>query len=115
MWTNPIYSGDSKVIGFTATIDPALVPEITNVNLTSVIIDGTSDMPEIPNEPHEHIILCFGEYIKDENVIVIYWNSTKAQSPFMRVKPKASGQKSRTYPMRTPISMQLPRISKQSR
>ena len=76
MWTNPIYSGDSKVIGFTATIDPALVPEITNVNLTSVIIDGTSDMPEIPNEPHEHIILCFGEYIKDENVIVIYWNST---------------------------------------
>ena len=76
MWTNPIYSGDSKVIGFTATIDPALVPEITNVNLTSVIIDGTSDTPEIPNEPHEHIILCFGEYIKDENAIVIYWNST---------------------------------------
>lgn len=76
MWTNPIYSGDSKVIGFTATIDPALVPEITNVNLTSVIIDGTSDTPEIPDEPHEHIILCFGEYIKDENAIVIYWNST---------------------------------------
>ena len=29
MWTNPIYSGDSKVIGFTATIDPALVPEMS--------------------------------------------------------------------------------------
>ena len=76
MWTNPIYSGDSKVIGFTAAIDPALVPEITNVSLTSVIIDGASDTPEIPDEPHEHIILCFGEYIKDENAIVIYWNST---------------------------------------
>lgn len=76
MWTNPIYSGDSKVIGFTAAIDPALAPEITNVGLTSVIIDGTSDTPEIPDEPHEHIILCFGEYIKDENAIAIYWDST---------------------------------------
>lgn len=76
MWTNPIYSGDSKVIGFTAAIDPALAPEITNVGLTSVIIDGASDTPEIPDEPHEHIILCFGEYIKDENAVVIYWDST---------------------------------------
>lgn len=76
MWTNPIYSGDSKVIGFTAAIDLTLVPEITNVSLTSVIVDGTTDAPEIPDEPHEHIILCFGEYIKDENAIVIYWNST---------------------------------------
>lgn len=76
MWTNPIYSGDSKVISFTAAIDPALAPEITNVGLTSVIIDGASDTPEIPDEPYEHIILCFGEYIKDENAIVIYWNST---------------------------------------
>lgn len=76
MWTNPIYSGDSKVIGFTAAIDPTLVPEITNVSLTSIIIDGTTDTPEIPDEPHEHIILCFGEYIKDENAVVIYWDST---------------------------------------
>lgn len=76
MWTNPIYSGDSKVIGFTAAIDPALAPEIMNVGLTSVIIDGTSDTPEIPDEPHEHMILCFGEYIKDDNSIEIYWSST---------------------------------------
>ena len=76
MWTNPIYSGDSKVIGFTAAIDPALVPEITNVSLTRVIIDGASNAPEIPDEPHEHTILCFGEYIKDENAVIIYWDST---------------------------------------
>ena len=76
MWTNPIYSGDTKVIGFTAAIDSALVPEITNIGLTSVVIGEISDTPEIPDEPYEHIILCFGEYIKDENAIVIYWNST---------------------------------------
>ncbi len=76
MWTNPIYSGDTKVIGFTAAIDPAFVPEITNVGLTSVVIGEIFDTPEIPDEPYEHIILCFGEYIKDENAIVIYWNST---------------------------------------
>lgn len=64
------------MISFTAAIDPALAPEITNVGLTSVIIDRASDTPEIPDEPYEHIILCFGEYIKDENAIVIYWNST---------------------------------------
>lgn len=76
MWTNPIYSGDTKVIGFTAAIDLTLVPEITNIGLTSVVIGEISDTPEIPDEPYEHIILCFGEYIKDENAIVIYWNST---------------------------------------
>ncbi|MDE7360316.1 MAG: cellulose binding domain-containing protein [Oscillospiraceae bacterium] len=76
MWTNAISSGDSKVIGFTAVIDPTLAPEITNIDLTSVVINGTSDTPEIPDEPREHIILCFGEYIKDDNSIEIYWTST---------------------------------------
>lgn len=75
MWTNPIYSGDTKVIGFTAAINSTLVPEITNIGLTSVVIGKISDMPEISDEPYEHIILCFGEYIKDENTIAIYWDS----------------------------------------
>ena len=40
MWTNPIAVGDSKVIGFTATIDEAITPEITNSVLTVVEIDS---------------------------------------------------------------------------
>ncbi len=81
MWTNPIAPGDSKKIGFTALIESDNTPEFLTKSLTCVIIDKdgmTSEQPEIPDTPeaHEHIILCFGEYIKDDNSIEIYWNST---------------------------------------
>ena len=76
MWTNPIEIGASKTIGFTAAINSEVVPEITNKALTHVIIDGNADIPVNPDEPEEHIIMCFGEYIKDENAINISWHST---------------------------------------
>lgn len=38
MWTNPIAVGDSKVIGFTASIDKDITPEISNDALTVVEI-----------------------------------------------------------------------------
>lgn len=91
MWTNPIAPGDSKRIGFTALIDSNNDPKLLTKSLTCVIInkDGEisgqpdtpvvpekSDVPEIPDDVQEHIILCFGEYIKDDNSIEIYWYST---------------------------------------
>lgn len=76
MWTNPIAVGDSKVIGFTAALNSDITPEITNENLTHIVIDENSDTPVKPDEPEEHIIICFGEYIKDENAINISWYST---------------------------------------
>lgn len=76
MWTNPIAVGDSKVIGFTAALNSDITPEITNENLTHIVIDENSDTPVKPDEPEEHIIICFGEYIKDENAINVFWYST---------------------------------------
>ena len=94
MWTNPIAPGDSKKIGFTALIDSNDTPNLLTKYLTCVIIDKngetsnqpnapevpaepeTPDIPEIPDEVQEHIILCFGEYIKDDNSIEIGWLST---------------------------------------
>jgi len=90
MWTNPIAPGNSKKIGFTALIDSDNTPELLTKSLTCVIIDKdgvTSEQPDIPVVPEEpeipdtpedqeHIILCFGEYIKDDNSIEIYWQST---------------------------------------
>lgn len=40
MWTNPIAVGDSKVIGFTASINEDITPEISNGTLTVVEIDS---------------------------------------------------------------------------
>lgn len=40
MWTNPIPSGDSKVIGFTAIIDSGITAEISNCILTEVEIES---------------------------------------------------------------------------
>lgn len=40
MWTNPIAVGDSKVIGFTASVDEDITPEISNGTLTVVEIDS---------------------------------------------------------------------------
>lgn len=76
MWTNPIAAGDSKVIGFSATLNSDITPEITNKNLTRIIIDGSENTPTKPDEPKEHIIICFGEYIKDESAINVFWYST---------------------------------------
>ncbi|MDE6726998.1 MAG: cellulose binding domain-containing protein, partial [Oscillospiraceae bacterium] len=76
MWTNPIAVGDYKVIGFTAALNSDIIPEITNEYLTRIIIDESENTPIKPDEPEEHIIICFGEYIKDENAINIFWYST---------------------------------------
>lgn len=76
MWTNPIAVGDSKVIGFTVALNSDITPEITNENLTHIVIDENSDTPVKPDEPKEHIIICFGEYIKDESAIIVFWYST---------------------------------------
>lgn len=90
MWTNPIAPDSSKVIGFTALIGSDNTPQLLTKSLTCVMIDKdgvTSEQPDIPVVPEEpeipdtpeaqeHIILCFGEYIKDDNLIEIYWNST---------------------------------------
>lgn len=78
MWTNPIAPDSSKVIGFTALIGSDNTPQLLTKSLTCVMIDKdgvTSEQPDSP-EVQEHIILCFGEYIKDDNLIEIYWNST---------------------------------------
>lgn len=80
MWTNPIAVGDSKAIGFTATLNSDIIPEITNENLTHIVIDENLDTPVKPDEPKEHIIICFGEYIKDENAINVFWYSTDDSS-----------------------------------
>ena len=76
MWTNPIEVGASKTIGFTAAINSNGVPEKTSEKLTHVVIDENADIPVNPDEPEEHIIICFGEYNKDENTIDISWYST---------------------------------------
>ncbi len=78
MWTNPIAPGDSKKIGFTALIESDNTPELLTKSLTCVIIDKDGVISEQPDTPEtqEHIILCFGEYIKDDNSIEIYWQST---------------------------------------
>lgn len=46
MWTNPIAVGESKVIGFTASINEDITPEISNCVLTDVKIDDGNDDSE---------------------------------------------------------------------
>ena len=37
---------------------------------------GETEEPSDPTEPEEHNILCFGEYLSEENSIKVYWYST---------------------------------------
>lgn len=97
MWTNPIAPGYTKKIGFMALIDSDNTPELLTKSLTCVIIDKDGEtsgqpgvpvdpekpvvpdkpeVPEISDEAQEHMILCFGEYNKDDNSIDINWYST---------------------------------------
>lgn len=100
--TTPIAAGEAKTFSFVGTIAPEEEPVLTDFMLTSTVIDvnAGSDDPgktegsgessesdktdesgeggetQEPNETEELVILCFGEYLADENSIEVYWYST---------------------------------------
>ncbi len=76
MWTNPIASGASTVIGFTAGKENSEAPAVSNVKLSEVIIDrNSSEAPEEPVIPSEDIleISADAQYIESDGTAVISW------------------------------------------
>lgn len=77
--TVPIMSGETKSFGFQGMIASGETPELSDFVLTSVVIDLDSELPvdpDKPDNPQEHIIICFGEYIEEEKSLEVYWYST---------------------------------------
>ena len=68
---------------------------MSNFSVTSVVIDTNAEQPDQPiepDEPYEDIILCFGEYIEEENAIDVYWFSTSEPCMCMRTPTTAVGK-----------------------
>lgn len=71
--TTPIAKGETKSFGFQGEIALGETPTVSDFVLTSVTIDTEAEQPETPNE---YLILCFGQYIEEENAVDIYCSST---------------------------------------
>ena len=64
----PIAKGETKKFEFRGVIAPGQTPVLSDFVLTSVV--SNSDDEQV------HMILCFGEYVEEENSLEIYWFST---------------------------------------
>lgn len=74
--TTPIAKGETKAFGFQGEIASGEAPDVSDFVLTSVVIDTEAEQPDISDILDEHLILCFGKYIEEENAVDIYCSST---------------------------------------
>lgn len=110
MWTNPIASGESTSIGFTASKEASETPAVSNIRLSEVIIDRSglvsSDEPVKPSED-ELNITADAQYIENDGTAVISWNTNVNNGTFEVMYSddnieyvqvaRVSGDKSYTY------------------
>lgn len=85
MWTNPIASGESTSIGFTASKETSETPVVSNIKLSEVIIDRSGSVPsDDPVEPSEDElnITAGAQYIENDGTAVIYWNTNVNNGTF---------------------------------
>lgn len=110
MWTNPIASGESTVIGFTASKEAAETPAVSNIRLSEVVIDRSGSVPsDDPVKPSEDElnITANAQYIESDGTTVISWNTNVNNGTFEIMYSKdnieytqiasVSGDKSYTY------------------
>lgn len=71
--TMHIGTGETKAFSFQGEITSGETPAVSDFVLTSVVIDSEAEQPDTPTE---YLILCFGQYIKEENAIDVYCSST---------------------------------------
>lgn len=74
--TTPIAKGETKAFGFQGEIASGEAPAVSDFVLTSVVIDTEAEQPDISDIHDEHLILCLGKYIEEENAVDIYCSST---------------------------------------
>lgn len=85
MWTNPIASGESTSIGFTASKETSETPAVSNIKLSEVIIDRSGSVPsDDPVEPSEDElnITVDAQYIENDGTAVISWNTNVNNGTF---------------------------------
>lgn len=85
MWTNPIASGESTSIGFTASKEASEAPAVSNIKLSEVIIDRSGSIPsDDPVEPGEDElnITADAQYIENDGTAVISWNTNVNNGTF---------------------------------
>lgn len=85
MWTNPIASGESTSIGFTASKETSETPAVSNIKLSEVIIDRSGSVPsDDPVEPGEDElnITADAQYIENDGTAVISWNTNVNNGTF---------------------------------
>ncbi len=75
MWTNPIASGDSASIGFTASKAGGEAPAVSKIKLSEVVIERSGSVPS--DEPSEDTldITADAQYIESDGTAVISWNT----------------------------------------
>ncbi len=85
MWTNPIASGESTSIGFTASKETSETPAVSNIKLSEVIIDRSGSVsPDEPVKPSEYElnITADAQYIENDGTAVISWNTSVNNGTF---------------------------------
>ena len=85
MWTNPIASGESTVIGFTASKESTEIPAVSNIRLSEVVIDKSGSVPsDDPIKPSEDElnITADVQYIENDGTAVISWNTNVNNGTF---------------------------------
>lgn len=85
MWTNPIASGESTSIGFTASKETSETPAVSNIKLSEVIIDRRGTVsPDEPVKPSEDElnITADAQYIENDGTAVISWNTNVNNGTF---------------------------------
>ena len=85
MWTNPIASGESTVIGFTASKESTEIPAVSNIRLSEVVIDKSGSVPsDDPIKPSEEElnITADAQYIENDGTAVISWNTNVNNGTF---------------------------------
>lgn len=85
MWTNPIASGESTSIGFTASKETSETPAVSNIKLSEVIIDRRGSVsPDEPVKPSEDElnITADAQYIENDSTAVISWNTNVNNGTF---------------------------------
>lgn len=82
MWTNPIASGDSASIGFTASKAEGEAPAVSNIKLSEVVIDRSGSVPsDVPSEDTLDIT-ADAQYIESDGTAVISWNTNVNNGTF---------------------------------
>lgn len=83
MWTNPIASGDSTTIGFTASRKDENSPAISNVRVSEVIIDKDNSVV-VPVTPGEDTLLITANSVlaDDNSTVNVTWNTNVDNGKF---------------------------------